>query len=411
MHDPAPMPSLRQWPAWLTWFCFLGVYAAVAQYTSTAPRVPDESLHYGYIDHFYHGDFSLNDRVAMIPGYHALVAGILKVVGIDSLAAARIVNALFGLCAIGAFYAVRQRAVTQNLTAATMQFALLPILMPLDFLVYTDVLSLALVLGACALTLRGKHIGSATLLLAAMCVRQTNCVWIPLLWFWAAWDMRSSLDRSLVRILLRTLPYLIDILAFLVFWIWNGSIAFSQYAEIFYPDVSFHTGNVFFALFAIAILLPLHVASGLADGARKLPSQPWLILIPITVFATYWWSFHVDHPWNTQAHPVFLRNYIVARTEMLTSQRIAFGVVATAGLVGLARTPLRPASAVLLYPVAALALCAMWLIEPRYALIPLSLWLALREPASTRIEYATTALWAMLSAALLFGTFTGRFTL
>jgi len=65
----------------------------------------------------------------------------------------------------------------------------------------------------------------------------------------------------------------------------------------------------------------------------------------------------------------------------------------------------------MLYPLTFFALASSWMVEHRYALVPIALWLVFRERESGKIETATTALWAVLAVCFCLGTFTGRFSL
>ena len=86
--------------------------------------------------------------------------------------------------------------------------------------------------------------------------------------------------------------------------------------------------------------------------------------------------------------------------------RAVASVIFAIALCGLARTRLRPQGAIALYPVATVFLVASWLIELRYELVPLALWLALREHRDGKIEYATLALWLSLAVLMVGGTAT-----
>ena len=90
------------------------------------------------------------------------------------------------------------------------------------------------------------------------------------------------------------------------------------------------------------------------------------------------------------------------------SWHLAFGAVAVFGALGLLwqRLMLRPAW--VLWPLAALFVSLSWLIEQRYALIPLALLLVWRQPAGRRIELATLALWAALAVLFFWGMISGR---
>ena len=58
---------------------------------------------------------------------------------------------------------------------------------------------------------------------------------------------------------------------------------------------------------------------------------------------------------------------------------------------------------------AALALCAAWLIEPRYCLVPFALYLAMRRRESAPIEGVTLALWGGLAVYFATGVLDYRF--
>ncbi|HEY6894358.1 MAG TPA: hypothetical protein VI258_09335, partial [Rhodanobacteraceae bacterium] len=58
----------------------------------------DELNHYAQIELFLRGEFRVfTQYLTTIPGYHAIVAAILKITGGESLDAARLVNAAFAL--------------------------------------------------------------------------------------------------------------------------------------------------------------------------------------------------------------------------------------------------------------------------------------------------------------------------
>jgi len=391
------------------------VYLAIAVLALCTPaQFVDEPVHYGQIDLFDHGDFRLfKPFLTMLPGYHALVSALLWAMDWRSLAGARFVSALIGLCTIGAFYLARRRAWNSEdaraAATATLQFGLLPILLPYDFLVYTDVLSLGLVLAASAATMSGRHLLSGVLMIASMCVRQTNVIWLPLLAGVAILPLWLEGKPTLRRQLGLAWPYFAGAALFVAYWLWNGSISLSREQTAMHPDWSLHPGNIWFALFLCSLLLPLHVFIGCREFASRMVAKPWLALVPLAAFATIWLTFRVDHPFNQLLEPLTLHNAVLLQCRDNAWCLVAYCLIATAALCGLAATPLQPRAARLLYPCALLALAGFWVVEQRYALIPLALWLVFRERMSARIEAATTALWAIAAVCLCLGTFSGRF--
>src|SRR5690606_31400518 len=131
---------------------------------------------------------------------------------------------------------------------------------------------------------------------------------------------------------------------------------------------------------------------GLRNAGRFVRAKPWLLLVPLVVFLLYWWGFRADNPYNGGAPYLYPRNALVLRMDADPLWRVATGLVIVLAACGLAMTRLRPHAAVLLYPFAALFLAASWLIEQRYALVPIVLWMAFREHRRPALEWATFAL-------------------
>ena len=406
--NPTQSNSIR-----LLWAGFALLYLAFALLLKGVAPTPDEIVHYVQINRFDHGDYRIVEQyLTMLPGYHALVAAILWVSDQRSLAAARLVTAMIGLATIGAFHLLRSRVWPQeNDGIATLQFALLPILFPYDFLVYTDALSLALVLAACAATLRRRDVLSGALMIVAMCVRQTNVVWLPLLAIFALAPLRLDAlppPRTLAQ---KTWPYALGAALFVAYWIWNGHISLSTEQSTMHPDLSAHVGNLYFALFLCAIFLPFQVATGLPGFAHRVASRPWLAILPLLSMAGCMLLFRVDHPFNLATQPLLLHNWVIQFASSNWLLQATFAAIATIAACGLAMTRLRPEGAVLLYPLTAVALGAFWMVEHRYALIPIALWLAFRKAGSRRVEMATTALWFAFAVYFCLGIYFGYFGL
>jgi len=373
----------------------------------------DELNHYSQIVLFRRGDFRIyTDTLTTIPGYHAIVAAILWIFGAESLNAARLVNAAFALIGVAGFHELRRRLWPGTETLATVQLLVLPILVPLFFLVYTDMLALALLLWATYATVCARHVWSALLLTMLVGVRQNEVVWAGFLAAVVVWPIWREHGFSAWReIVAKGLPYCVPVVAFLGFWWWNGSISLSHEQAALHPDLSLHLGNLFFALFLAGAFLPLHAVAGFRDFLARSRARPWLLAIPALVFAAFWWSFHADNPYNSVFPNYYIRNGLLIAIDTQPLVRAIAGVVITLAACGLAATRLRPPAAAWLYPFAALFLAASWLIEQRYALVPLVLWLAFREHRGRTLEWATAALWLILAVCLFCGMIAIRFFL
>ena len=396
-----------------TWFLAIAIgalYATTIAFSSHGAERTDELYHYAQIHLFRHGEFRVLDYyLTTIPGYHAAVAALLWISGLDSLAAARAITALFGLVAAAAFHSLRARTQPGGESLATAQFFVLPVLAPFFFLVYTDVLALALVLWATVATTRGKHLVSALIVTAALLVRQSDVVWAGFLAALAIWPhVRERRSFELREVAHLFAPYLLPVVAFLAFWAWNGSISLSRVQAGAHPAMTFHLANVLLALVVAGLLLPLQSLLGLRDFAAASRKRQWLLAIPPLVFAAVYFGFHADNPYNTALPDFYLHNGLAQAISSQTGWRLLAAAVAVLSVCGLAPTRLKPAAAFWLYPITAFALAAEWLVETRYLIVPFALWLAFREQRSKAVEYATLALWAALAVWIIAGMLNGR---
>jgi alpha-1,2-glucosyltransferase len=409
---------VRRFSATATQILLLGTVCGVLYATAIAVSLGgaahgDEIYHYAQIHLFRHGDFRVLDTyLTTIPGYHAVIAALMWLAGgLDSLGTARALNALIGLVTAAGFHALRRRLWPGTETLASAQFLALPILAPLFFLVYTDVLALTLVVWATVATLAQRHQLAALALISVVLVRQSDVVWAGFLALLAIWPLLRERGLSAWRELLPiALPYAAPIVLFLAFWSWNGSISLSHGQAALHP-VTLRLGNPFFALFLAGVLLPLQVVAGLRRFGLRARAQPWLIVLPFAAFALYWFGFQADNPYNAALPDSLPRNAFLLTLDRDWHWRAAAGCVMVLAACGLAMTPLRPAVARWLYPVSAFFLASSWLIEQRYALVPLVLWLAFREQHSRLVEYATLALWLVLAVCMITAVVTGRFFL
>ena len=369
----------------------------------------DEITHYSQVWLFTQGDWRLLPELTTLPGYHLLVAALLKVSAAVSLQGARLASAAFGLCAAAGFHALRTRLWPGTQTLATAQMLALPILAPLFFVAYTDVLALALLLWATWASVSARHWLAALLLLALVAVRQHLVLWSGLLAVLAL--PQTSLRDAIVewRASLRLLaPYLLPVAGFAAFWLGHGSISLSPSQAALHPDLSLHAGNVLLALAVLGALLPLQVVPTLVRSLRAGCQRPWPPLLALAALAGFWFGFAASNPYNGVLPDFYLHNRLVQAIVQEPWLRALAALLAAAGAAALAATVLRPARARWLHVLAALFLAASWLIELRYVMVPLVLWLALREQASRRIEWATFGGWLLLTCWIMRGVIAQR---
>lgn len=382
-----------------------------------APLLYDEVFHFRRIEGLLNGTMTFQDFGVMFPGYHLLVAGILKLFGQTSIPVARATSFFFSLSSCIAAYGVARAVNHPTALLRTLQFALFPILLPFFPLIYTDTLSLALVLFALLAALRGRLLLLGLLFLLAVFVRQNNILWAPLLfailleanpaWKISAAGPLSWLHEAAIRLrdgrALRSLfrsaaPLLPPVIAFAVFIAVTGRASFNPDLAAAHPFPSFSFGNIFFTLFLFTVLFfPLVFAR--ARAVVLLLKRPWVLLLLVALFLLFSFGFQVDHPANSEV--ARLRDSILLAAAAGGTAGFLFWLLGALGVLTMLATPLARRSFAWIYPLSLLYLGGSWLIETRYAIVPLVLFLLLRKPNSWRAEILQFA----FNAILLFWVF------
>lgn len=399
-----PFASARS-RAQLAWVAVAAVWFMLASMAWQAGLVSDEWIHFPQVSRMRAGDWlGIDPSLTMLTGYHGLVAALMKAFGAESLGTARLLSASSGALAIWTFHGARRAATGDTSILPAQQLALWPVLLCFVFLVYTDVLSLAMVLGAWWLSLRHRHIPAALVLLVSLLVRQNNVIWAGFVAAFALWDaVRWQPWRDWHLSLKIALPYLAVAGAFVTYWLAMGRISVSE-TQSHAHYLSFHVGNAYFALAIVALTMPLHVVLGLRRFA-SMPKAWWLL--PLASLVLFFVLFAVDHPYNRIVPQYNIRNAFLLHLAAHPPANALFGLVGTLAACGMAGT--QAPRAWIALPFALMALCAAWLIEPRYAMVPIALWLALRRQEHATIEWATLALWGGLAVYFATGILDYRF--
>lgn len=377
---------------------------AVIVFRSSPPLV-DERFHVAQESLFFHGQWRLLPELAMIPGYHLLLAGVMHFLGTNALDAARIVHSIFCLTAVAGFFALRRRLWPGTETIASAQFLSLPLLATLPFVIYTDVPAVSLLLWATWAAVARRTILCALLLCALVLVRQHEFLWSVFLIALVARPTAgwSALPQQWRAAFISALPLICPIVLFLAYWRWNGTISLSPALASVHPDLTLHTGNVLVSVLILGLLLPVQTTKGVLSFAREVPAKPWLLLAPICGFLAFWFALQVDQPFNGTL-AVYLHQW--------APTRVSAALIVAAATCYLPRVALRPADAgVPLVIVSVSFLAASWLVEPRYLIAPISLWLAMRQQEQTWIELVTLVYWLVLAAVMVFLAISAGFIL
>ena len=192
------------------------------------------------------------------------------------------------------------------------------------------------------------------------------------------------------RFLAKSWSSLLGLLGFATFIYLNHGVAIGDRDQ---HPAGLHFGNVYFVLFLLACFaLPPNVERIIREHRRLL--QPGFVAALLALYLSFVYLFKIEHAYNRD--DFCLRNVILlwAGTNVLTKG--LFFMPIALGFAALWVTPLVRSAYWVWLPVCLLGLLPEALIEQRYAIFPLGLWMLLRRDASPFAE----ALGAVFNFAL-----------
>lgn len=376
----------------------------------------DEGFHWTQIVTFLNGgDFS--SYITTIPGYHLCMTYLIKalswmkVIPPESLPAARCLNWVLSLPAVVCFYLMVRKSGEGNSTALSLQLFLSPIIFPFFFLVYTDMTSVSLLMLAALLVMGDRYHLAAIVAGISILFRQTNIMWLFLFWLLALHNagffgaFRNVIGSGKFKLndyvgpLRKTCIFPVFCILFVGFVFLNKGVAVG--------DVESHTlgaiypTQIFLLLCTIYFLfLPLHIKNAPAIW-RLLKSQPLLPFIGAILYAVYIITFDATHDYNY--HSFYLRNHFLTWLRDSMAIRSLFFIPMLWAFYNLLVTPLRKKSYYWLYPIVMLYMLPIGLIEPRYFIVPIVLFMLFRKPENDHLEYFSAAIYIPISIFFVIG--------
>lgn len=414
--EARPQPEDRRATGWLVLGVVLGASIAIHLLIAERDLIADEGAHGLQLRSFAISQWEVVESLTTIPGYHLVLAVLCLAAGVETANGARLVSLLMSLPAVLVFYVIARRFQPRLAGLATLQFYFMPILLPYLFLIYTDGFALFLVLLSVHLLLCERRNWSALAGILAVLVRQTNVVWLAFCALLSyLQDFGPRLSSSRLRAFGRKNGLLLAGLAgFAVFVAINGGVAVGDRdAHPLRPGL----GNVYLLLFAYLVLALPAQAPTLLEAVRWCVGRRPVLALAVAVFALGCATFSNGHPYNqggyrapivTEAGEVraqvpFARNLLLQEVNDNPAMRATYFAVVTLSVLTLLRTRWAIPQLRWVLPMALIYLIPSWLIEQRYAFIPLALLLVGRERSSAALEAATLAWNAGLSGVVLWG--------
>jgi hypothetical protein len=400
------------WGLYAAWAALLIWWALVA-WTKPAPVV-DERIHWRAAADLAAGDAREVRLLPMIPGYHALAAGVARLGG--DYRVLRGLNVALVAFGAGFLYLAARRRGDADPDALVLMQVLNPAALWLFALVYTEPLSWTLLAAALWMHAARRPWLAALALLACILVRQSNLVWILLFAAWAWLEVRplaaeagsltvdSHRARRFDRAALRAAgPYLVALALGL-----GAVIAHAAWFAV--PDPHNRAGlnpATFFlcGFIAAVVWVPIWLPNLVRDWrslygpALRRASTCGIVLGAGTVlFLVY----RNPHTWNSS--PDYLHDVFVETLLRLPAARIAVIVLLLAAAAPLARFASQPrhrGHLAAAWLAAALFLAPHYLADHRYMIFPLMLLHAAARytPAQARWLAAWSGLLAAAAAA------------
>jgi alpha-1,2-glucosyltransferase len=375
-------PSLA---LWLAGAIVIGHTAVTASVMLPVPEYSDEVFHGEQVERYCRGDTERREGITMLLGYHVITSAIVSWQGDCSRELMRKLNVGWGLAVTLFGFLILQARGAENPAMRTLGFHWLPVLFPYYFFIYTDVLALVLMLLALYLSIRRYWVVAGLVASVSIAVRQTNALMLIIIALLALMDTprTTAFSAWLKEFLRKSWSSLLGLTGFAIFVVRNHGIAVGDRSS---HPMGLHIGNFAFLLFLLAFAaLPVNLERIWRERERLVRTSFGLALS--VLFFAYLYLFKVENPYNE--HDNFLRNVVVLwATKNLLTKTLFFIPIAL-GFAALWTTPFMRRSDWVWVPIVILGLLPESLIEQRYAILPLTLWMLTRRDGSPFAESLT----------------------
>lgn len=379
------------------------VGGAMMVYKFNPGRFTDENSHTLQIKRIFRGESRPVRHLTTIPGYHYTLAFMGKVAdpfidygtekGHPRDQWLRVFQAMLALfLPIILFFTNRKLNQNQKTLLVILS---VPILSPLFFLVYTDVLSLILVSSAFVFCLYKRYDASALFLLLSLLIRQDNILWLGLLITLLFLDVfvenSKKINKNLfINFISKSISYFVVIFLFIMFYVFNGGVATGDQSQ--HPSMSFHFTNVYGFLMLFSFLFfPIAVSRIKKIYRLFFGNLKRAVISGISIFVGYFIFAQTLvlelHRYNRPELSKFIHNQVLNSLQNNFVFSI-FGYLLLILAVGYFLTkPFIKKKYTLIMLFSLLFLSLHWLFEFRYAIVPLILTLITVKHKTKSLNY------------------------
>lgn len=368
-------------------------------------RICDENWHVSQIGRFLNWDFTIIKGLTVVPVYHFFMFVILAATNGTYTQDARFVSFLVSALCVPAFFSLAKKMWSPKIALdRTVQFTFLPTIFYLFPMVYTDLWALLFVLLMVSAALDEEPSLSCFYGALATAIRQPNIVWVGFVWLLFLQRDRKLSEISFIHFwtwLRGTWSFIVLFVAFGAFVIWNNGIAVGDRKN---QAIGLHLENIwFFSLLFFTCSLPFcwGWCKGVYALARRHPV--FSLLCGLAILTIIVMTYIPIHPYNQASVWFFLRNRILWWTTQGVNQRVLSAFPIAFGLFGFLKTHFAQLRFAWLVPVSLGSLVVMPLIEQRYYIVPLALYIAFRAQEERGKEMVQTALFVFVSIWMMIG--------
>ena len=398
----------------------------IYSYSNLHGYISDEGYHAKMIDAFLNKQWNnLPTNVTTPPFFHAVIAFFIYLSGAESkvLELMRALQFVISIGAIPCFYLIASQLRKNDSDIRLLLCLTLPLYTPLLNLVYTDPPAITFTMLMILFMLKGNHWLAATMALIGVGIRQMTVIWacfctiytlINLINAYAYEDrLKEALTsfKEIFKAIWLVIPYLLPAAAFIGYSIHNGGIVAGDKVN---HSTSFNMGNFFFFLLtSFIIFLPYNIGAA-KEIFQLILSRKWTwVLIPFTLIS-YLYFYEITHVYNSPDMQWWLHNkLLVISTEKPYIKAVFFipimWMMFTYIHCGL--THHQPWQMVLIYSFSLLSFVPLPLIEARYYIISLLLFILWKPQQSTWTERCATIYLIILSFYVINGSSTKSFFL
>lgn len=366
------------------------------------PKYGDELPHGEQIVRFINGDYTIVYYLTTIPGYEFVVATISRMLFIDKMPGIRLVSMLLSFSLLIPFFYL----LSNKSNNETWQFFLLPVPFAFYCLLYTDLMSMGVVLAAFYYLRKGFYEISGLLCIISIFFRQNNVIWLAfMISYVIALDFRFNnqgihFNLNPKSILKKIHVYIIGIVGFIIFVIINGGVVIGDRTS---HPVSMHMTNIWVFLFMyFFIFLPSNIYNFKKILKKFLANKILLTIFSYVIFGFFIYTIKNDHPYNQYA--VFIHNKVImfATTNIYTT--LIFFIPIIYSILILMNTKFKRWQEYLVYPFSFLILLTSWMVEFRYYFVIWAFIMLFRtDDDPDYIKYYTIAYYSFINIIMILG--------